>query len=166
MERKRLGAVLFGLFLFVGLTGCTFSGDAQLETTGQVDMQLEETGQRQDRREKEEAVQESVGQTREIVVLYTNDVHCAIETDEESGILGYAKIAAMKKALEADGKDVFWVDAGDAIQGSAIGTLSDGEYIIQIMNESGYDLAIPGNHEFDYGMERFLELAKRRIFHT
>ncbi len=164
MERKRLGAVLFGLFLFVGLTGCTFSGDAQLETTGQVDMQLEETGQRQDRREKEEAVQESVGQTREIVVLYTNDVHCAIETDEESGILGYAKIAAMKKALEADGKDVFWVDAGDAIQGSAIGTLSDGEYIIQIMNESGYDLAIPGNHEFDYGMERFLELAKKADF--
>ena len=51
------------------------------------------------------------------------------------------------------------VDAGDAIQGAPIGTLSDGGYIIDIMNEVGYDFAVPGNHEFDYGMARFMELA-------
>lgn len=100
----------------------------------------------------------------DITVLYTNDVHCAIETDEQSGVLGYAKVAAMKKDLEADGGHVVLVDAGDAVQGSAAGTLSDGAYIIDLMNACGYDLAIPGNHEFDYGMERFLELAQKADF--
>ena len=70
----------------------------------------------------------------------------------------------MKKELESEGISTLLVDAGDAIQGSAIGTLSDGEYIIEVMNESGYDLAVPGNHEFDYGMERFLDLAEKAEF--
>ena len=51
------------------------------------------------------------------------------------------------------------VDAGDAIQGAPVGTLSEGGYIIDIMNQTGYDVAVPGNHEFDYGMPSFLELA-------
>ena len=50
------------------------------------------------------------------------------------------------------------VDAGDAIQGAPIGKLSTGEAITNIMNEIGYDFAIPGNHEFDYDMDRFLTL--------
>ena len=51
------------------------------------------------------------------------------------------------------------VDAGDAIQGAPIGTLSEGGDIVSIMNQVGYDFAIPGNHEFDYGMDRLLELS-------
>lgn len=94
-----------------------------------------------------------------IQILYTNDVHCAVDADEENGILGYAKIAALKKQLEGEGYAVALVDNGDAIQGDAIGTLSDGAYLVSIMNAAGYDVAIPGNHEFDYGMERFVELT-------
>lgn len=82
----------------------------------------------------------------EIVILHTNDVHCNYEA--------YDKVAALAK--DAD----LLVDAGDAIQGGVIGTLSKGEYIVDIMNEVGYDAAIPGNHEFDYGMDQFLKLAK------
>ena len=84
----------------------------------------------------------------DIVILHTNDVHC--------GYLAYDKVAAL--AGEAD----LLVDAGDAIQGDVIGTLSKGEYIIDIMNYLNYDLAIPGNHEFDYGMDRFLELSGKK----
>ncbi|XME03811.1 hypothetical protein QYZ88_006440 [Lachnospiraceae bacterium C1.1] len=29
------------------------------------------------------------------------------------------------------------------------------------MNAVGYDVAIPGNHEFDYGVDRFLELSQK-----
>lgn len=61
--------------------------------------------------------------------------------------------------MQAQTPYVTLVDAGDAIQGAPIGTLSDGGYIIDIMNQVGYDFAIPGNHEFDYGMPRFLELS-------
>lgn len=82
----------------------------------------------------------------EIVIIHTNDVHC--------GYLAYDKVAAL--AEEAD----CLIDAGDAIQGDVVGTLSEGGYIVEIMNELGYDLAVPGNHEFDYGMDRFLELVE------
>ena len=96
----------------------------------------------------------------DIAILYTNDVHCAVNADEENGVLGYAAVAGMKKELQESGYDVALVDAGDAIQGEAIGTLSNGAYLVDIMNAVGYDAAIPGNHEFDYGMENFLSLTE------
>ena len=95
----------------------------------------------------------------DIVILHTNDVHCAIDDG-----IGYAGVAAYKAEMEAAyGEDnVTLVDAGDAIQGGAIGTLSDGAFLVDIMNQVGYDIAVPGNHEFDYGMDNFLTLAKER----
>ena len=50
------------------------------------------------------------------------------------------------------------MDAGDHIQGEAIGTITEGDAIVDIMNAVGYDYVIPGNHEFDYGMDKFLEI--------
>lgn len=89
------------------------------------------------------------GQT---VILYTNDVHCAID--------GYSKLAAYRAQLEEQGDQVIVVDAGDAIQGETIGTLTQGEAITDLMNTAGYDYAVPGNHEFDYGLDTFLSLAQ------
>lgn len=89
-----------------------------------------------------------------IILLYTNDVHCGVEDN-----LGYAKVSQYKKDLMEINPNVILVDAGDSIQGAPIGKLSEGESIINIMNAVGYDFAIPGNHEFDYGMHRFLELV-------
>ena len=45
------------------------------------------------------------------------------------------------------------IDAGDAIQGGPIGAISKGAEIIKMMNRLGYDLAVPGNHEFDFGFD-------------
>ena len=71
---------------------------------------------------------------------------------------GYVGLQAVKNAAAA--KDhVLLVDNGDSIQGEPIGTMTRGEANIKLMNAVGYDIAIPGNHEFDYGMERFLELT-------
>lgn len=96
----------------------------------------------------------SLASDKDIVVLYTNDVHCGVDEN-----IGYAGLALYKKHMQSLTPYVALVDAGDAIQGAPIGTLSDGGYLIDIMNQVGYDFAIPGNHEFDYGMPRFLELA-------
>lgn len=93
---------------------------------------------------------------KDIVVLYTNDVHCGVDDN-----IGYAGLALYKKQMQTQTPYVILADAGDAIQGAPIGTLSEGSYLIDIMNQVGYDFAIPGNHEFDYGMNRFLELAKK-----
>ncbi|MCD7906687.1 MAG: bifunctional metallophosphatase/5'-nucleotidase [Clostridium sp.] len=90
----------------------------------------------------------------DIVVLYTNDVHCGVDDN-----IGYAGLALYKQEMLQETPYVTLVDAGDAVQGAPIGTISDGGYIIEIMNKAGYDFAIPGNHEYDYGMGRFMELA-------
>ncbi len=94
-----------------------------------------------------------------VVVLYTNDVHCGIEEN-----IGYAGLAAYEKAYEKIGCEVVLVDNGDSIQGGPIGTLSKGEYIIDIMNAIGYDIATIGNHEFDYGMDQFMALREKAEF--
>lgn len=92
---------------------------------------------------------------QDIVVLYTNDVHCAVDEN-----IGYAGLAAYEKQMEEETPYVTLVDCGDALQGDAIGSISQGEYLVDIMNEAGYDLAVLGNHEFDYGMERLAELME------
>lgn len=97
-------------------------------------------------------------QDKDIVVLYTNDVHCAVDEN-----IGYAGLAAYKKAME-ELAHVALLDVGDAIQGGPIGTFSTGKSIIELMNHVGYDVAIPGNHEYDYGMEHFLKLTGEAEF--
>ena len=97
-------------------------------------------------------------EAKDIVILYTNDVHCGINDS-----IGYEGLARVKAAYEAVGKEVILVDCGDSVQGDVIGTLSKGEAIVELMNEVGYDVAVIGNHEFDYGMEQFnknVSLAK------
>ena len=74
---------------------------------------------------------------------------------------GYAGLAAYKADKLKETKNVALVDAGDAIQGDLVGALSKGDYIVDIMNQVGYDVAVPGNHEFDFGMEQFLQLTKK-----
>ena len=97
----------------------------------------------------------------DIVVLYTNDVHCGVDPDSPEGTMGYVNLAALKKEMEAQNAYVTLIDAGDAIQGEAIGTLSKGSYLVDIMNEIGYDYAVFGNHEFDYGMDVALSLLSK-----
>ena len=94
--------------------------------------------------------------TKDLVVLFTSDVHCGIEQG-----WGYAGLAALRDALAAQGNHVILVDNGDSIQGEPVGTMTTGEALVNLMNAVGYEVAIPGNHEFDYGMDRFLELTQK-----
>lgn len=107
------------------------------------------------------AVRTSAGDAREkdIVIVFTNDVHCGVDGD-----IGYSGLAAYRNEMEREGNHVLLIDDGDEIQGGVMGTLTTGEAIVQMMNDVGYDIAIPGNHEFDYGMDRYLELTKQMDF--
>ena len=102
------------------------------------------------------------GDKADVTILYTNDVHTYI--DNKSPKPTYAAIAALKKSIEDTGRDVLLVDAGDHIQGTAYGSMDDGATIIELMNEAGYDLATPGNHEFDYGMARAKAVLREADF--
>ena len=102
------------------------------------------------------------GEKSEVTILYTNDVHTYI--DKQAPELTYAAIAALKQSYQDAGKKVLLVDAGDHVQGTAYGSMDEGASIIELMNAAGYDVATPGNHEFDYGMDRAKELMRDADF--
>ena len=93
--------------------------------------------------------------TKDLVILFTSDAHCGIDNG-----FGYAGVAAIRDSLAAS-NHVVLVDNGDAIQGEPVGTMTKGEAIVELMNAVGYEVAIPGNHEFDYGMDNFLSLVEK-----
>ena len=100
---------------------------------------------------------EAPERSADVVILFTSDVHCGVDQG-----FGYAGLAGVRDYLAAKGDAVILVDDGDNIQGEPIGTMTKGESLVDLMNQAGYELAIPGNHEFDYGMDRFLELATQK----
>lgn len=120
-----------------------------------------------------ETVKETAAETKAepakkeaVTVIYTNDVHSYVyntvtnkETKEKHPGLRLSSVAAMKKDMIAEGKNVLLVDAGDEIQGNIYGSFDKGETVINLMNSAAYDLACPGNHEFDYGVATFFDRA-------
>ncbi|MGO5113633.1 5'-nucleotidase C-terminal domain-containing protein [Candidatus Avoscillospira sp. LCP25S3_F1] len=101
----------------------------------------------------------SAADGQDIVVLYTNDVHC---TNDDG--MAYAAIAGYKAQMQQQYGDgyVTLVDNGDAIQGGILGSMSQGSWIVEIMNKAGYDMAVPGNHEFDFQMTTFLDIVNNQ----
>ncbi|MDO5444674.1 MAG: bifunctional UDP-sugar hydrolase/5'-nucleotidase [Eubacteriales bacterium] len=85
----------------------------------------------------------------DVIVLFTNDVHCGIDDE-----IGYEGLSAYKKEMCEKYRYVVLADCGDFAQGGYEGTVSNGEFIVELMNTVGYDFAIFGNHEFDYGIEQ------------
>ena len=108
---------------------------------------------------EEPAPAPEVEPTGDVVILFTSDVHCGIDQG-----FGYAGLQAVRDSLVARGDAVILVDDGDSIQGEPVGTMTKGEAIVDLMNKVGYSIAIPGNHEFDYGMDQFLALAEKAEF--
>lgn len=104
------------------------------------------------------AEEAQAGLTKDLVILFTSDAHCGIDQG-----WGYAGVAAIRDYY-AQNNHVILVDNGDAIQGEPVGTMTKGSALIDLMNATGYEVAIPGNHEFDYGMDNFLALAEKAEF--
>ena len=118
------------LALTVFLTGCRDNVDVSVEPTPSVPDQ-------------------------DIVIMYENDVHCAVD--------GYAKFVALRSEFKAKTPYVATVSSGDFIQGEAVGNITQGSAIIDIMNKVGYDYVTLGNHEFDYGLNRMYYLLDEQL---
>jgi len=89
----------------------------------------------------------------DITILHTNDTHGRVKAD--SSIIGIDTISAIKKSIN----NSILVDVGDTLHGLPFATMNKGEDIIALMKLAGYDVMTPGNHDFNYGYERLLELA-------
>lgn len=153
MKKRFSIALLLGtVLLSVGLSGC---GSKQADTKPQeaaADIEKED-----DLATAPDAIETDTEKSEDIYIVYTNDVHSYIyntvtnEDGEEFPGLRLSNVAAMVNDMKAEGKNVLLVDAGDEIQGDVHGAFDSGESIIKLMNETGYQLATLGNHEFDYG---------------
>ncbi|HHX11415.1 MAG TPA: multifunctional 2',3'-cyclic-nucleotide 2'-phosphodiesterase/5'-nucleotidase/3'-nucleotidase, partial [Clostridiales bacterium] len=95
--------------------------------------------------------------TGKLVIIHTNDTHGA-DVAVPGVSLGTAGIARIVKDYEDAGAEVLLISAGDAIQGDPLVNLSKGETAIKFMKLAGYDLIVPGNHEFDFGFDNLMKL--------
>ena len=112
------------------------------------------------------AAEEAKTTKHEIVILHTNDVHARVKADEREKAIGYGKIKTYKDELVKEGKTVLMLDAGDTFHGTTFATISRGDSIVKLLNEVGYDYMVPGNHDFNYGYQRLVELTGKGKFKT
>ena len=98
-----------------------------------------------------------------LTIVHVNDVHGHVVEEEANEVIGYAKLKTIVDELRED-KNVLLLNAGDTIHGTNFATLNRGEAVINLMNLMGFDAMVPGNHEFNYGYDRLLELADMAEF--
>lgn len=104
------------------------------------------------------STEEPQRKNKDIVILATSDVHCCPQKG-----FGYAGLYRIREKFLKEGCEVILVDDGDEIEGHGelFGTVTQGEQVIDLMNKMGYDVATPGNHDFNYGPDRFIELTQK-----
>jgi 2',3'-cyclic-nucleotide 2'-phosphodiesterase (5'-nucleotidase family) len=111
-----------------------------------------------------------LAQAKEITIFHTNDLHAHVSPfkapyiDKNRLVGGFAHVATLVKEAKKNDRAVFYFDAGDYFTGPYISTLTDGEAIIDIMNEMSLDAASVGNHEFDYGVDNMVAQLKKARF--
>ncbi|MBO6215502.1 MAG: bifunctional metallophosphatase/5'-nucleotidase [Lachnospiraceae bacterium] len=169
--KNKLMAILLSGAMALGLASCGNAAAPAEGTEAQSEEAAEEAAEAPEEAAEEAAKDEGeaeetaaaeepeVEKNGETYILCTSDVHCGVDQG-----FGYAGLSQIKNTLEAQGYEVILIDDGDSIQGEALGAFTEGEAIIKLMNDMDYDIAIPGNHEFDYGVDRFLELTKMAEF--
>jgi 2',3'-cyclic-nucleotide 2'-phosphodiesterase (5'-nucleotidase family) len=97
-----------------------------------------------------------------ITIFHTNDMHArAIESKTE---LGYSRIATIVADAKKANPNTLVLDAGDALHGLPFANLEQGASIVKLMSASGYDYMTTGNHDYNYGLARLLELQGQASF--
>ncbi|WP_078394226.1 5'-nucleotidase C-terminal domain-containing protein [Shouchella patagoniensis] len=105
--------------------------------------------------------EEAGAKEKTVRILHTNDSHGRAFEGEFDG-MGFAKLKTMIE--ENQGEHSLLLDAGDTFHGTTFATLDQGESILKTYNQIGYDALVPGNHDFNYGLDRLQELAEMANF--
>lgn len=100
---------------------------------------------------------EVVAEDTVIHIIHTNDMHGRVEYGKYDG-MGFDRVAAIVNKFRAENDNVLLLDAGDVTHGMPVSTLTEGKIVVDVMNAMAYDAMVPGNHDFNYGSERLVEL--------
>ena len=104
------------------------------------------------------------GDVKTITILHVNDVHGRVELDEREGAMGFGILKTKVDELRAANPNTLLLNAGDTSHGTTIVNISEGAAMIDLMNLVGFDVLVPGNHDFNYGYKRLLELRDMAEF--
>lgn len=99
----------------------------------------------------------------DITLVHINDTHAKVFEGKYDG-MGVAKVAEKVEALKAENPNTLLLDAGDSFHGTTFATLDEGESIVKVMNAMNFDVMTAGNHDFNYGQDRLVELAEMANF--
>lgn len=95
-----------------------------------------------------------------ITIIHTNDVHGRAEGDEKE-LIGYAKLKTFFDEQKSKNPNTVLVDAGDTVHGTIFANISEGKNMVNLMNEIGYLVSVPGNHDFNFGYEKLVDFSKQ-----
>lgn len=96
-----------------------------------------------------------------IAMAYTTDIHGTFESAKYGNLSdqgGFFKLATIIRGLRETHSDLLLIDCGDLIQGSPEACRTRGQAPLDAARAMGYDILVPGNHEFDFGAKRLAEL--------
>ena len=100
-----------------------------------------------------------------VSILHTTDLHGHIlPTADYNGNHDYgglARCAAQIRRWRRENPNSILIDVGDVYQGTEVSLRSKGELMIDLFNYLKYDAWIVGNHEFDWGIETFIDALQR-----
>lgn len=98
----------------------------------------------------------------DLIILHTNDIHGRIEIGD--GIMGMPYLTSLVEYYRNHYDHVLVMDGGDTIHGRPITDRLEGTSTVATMNYAGYNVMVPGNHDFNFGYERLLELEEEMEF--
>ena len=98
-----------------------------------------------------------------ISVVHVNDTHGRVEENEKNGELGFAKLKTYYDSKNV-ANNALLLNAGDVVHGTTFATISSGDSVINVMNQMGFDAMTAGNHDFNYGYQRLIELNEKANF--
>lgn len=104
------------------------------------------------------------GKTITISILHTTDLHGhilpTVDYSDHPDLGGLARCATQIRQWQRVNPNSILLDLGDVYQGTEIGLHTQGAAMIRCLNALAYDAWVVGNHEFDWGMEPFVQSVK------
>lgn len=97
-----------------------------------------------------------------LMILHVNDTHSYFAEDD--GEYGVTRMASVIKQAREDVPHLLVMHAGDMLTGTVYCNLFEGEMNVELFNKMGFDYFTIGNHEFDFGLEKCLELRDKAEF--